>query len=83
MFAQIRKFSQVLLQFQCLAEGYLRKSMELLNCTAPWVTENKQLWCDSKNISDKKKKDVENFLTAVIYGSHKPKNCLRPCKSVK
>ena len=31
---------------QCLEEEYTRQSLELLNCTPPWITDNQNIWCE-------------------------------------
>ena len=30
---------------QCLEEEYTRQSLNLLNCTPPWMTDNQNIWC--------------------------------------
>ena len=30
---------------QCLEDELTRQSLELLNCTAPWMTDNQNIWC--------------------------------------
>ena len=30
---------------ECLEEEYTRQSLQLLNCTPPWMTDNQDIWC--------------------------------------
>ena len=30
---------------QCLEEEYTRQSLEVLNCTPPWMTDDQDIWC--------------------------------------
>ena len=40
---------------QCLEEEYTRQSLEILNCTPPWMTDNQDFWCKQNiNLSEAK-----------------------------
>ena len=41
--------------------------MNLLNCTAPWITKNKQFWCTQIKDQKEDTKNVERFLASVVY----------------
>lgn len=30
---------------QCLEDEYVRQSLEIVNCTPPWMTDNQDIWC--------------------------------------
>ena len=58
--------------------------MNLINCTAPWITKNKQFWCKKRLVKSEETDFAERYLASVIYGHNtdKDKECLKPCKSV-
>ena len=68
---------------QCLNDLYLKQSLNILNCTAPWLTNRKELWCNKYlTLVQGTGKRFESFLASVIDDRNKMKNqCLPPCVS--
>ena len=52
---------------QCLEDEYTRQSLDLLNCTPPWMTNNQNLWCKHNlNLSSAQKKK-SYFLLGKLF----------------
>ena len=46
----------------CLEEEYTRQSLEILNCTPPWMTDNHDVWCKLNVNGTAKTKEKTWFL---------------------
>ena len=65
---------------ECLEEEYSRQCLDILNCTLPWVTENRDLWCeDNLQIASQKLGSFLNLVDQILYGKTDPGPCLTPC----
>ena len=63
--------------FQCLDEDFKDQVMNALNCSPPYITDKKDLWCkESMNMS----LDAESLLIQINNGKMQSKTCLPPCK---
>ena len=47
---------------QCLEDEYTRQSLEILNCTPPWMTDNHDVWCKLNVNGTAKTKEKTWFL---------------------
>ena len=65
---------------QCLDENYLKQSLDLINCTSPWITSNKKLWCKNMEISTVEQKEkIEHFFASIIDENADEGQCIQPC----
>ena len=69
---------------QCLQKEFMKQAMAITNCTAPWMTDNENLWCQG-NITVRRNKTLyqwglfcDELLFRPTYGS-----CSVPCKTTK
>ena len=69
---------------QCLQNEFMKQAMAITNCTAPWMTDNENLWCQG-NITVRRNKTLyqwglfcDELLFRPTYGS-----CSVPCKTTK
>ena len=66
---------------QCLEEEYSRQFVSILNCSLPWISEKRDVWCkDNLNISDQIIGQHYNLIDQVSYGKADIGTCLSPCK---
>ena len=67
----------------CLSDVYLSQSLEVLNCTAPWLTAKEDLWCRKYlELSDEVSDRFGAFLASVVDDRNEQKHkCLPPCHS--
>ena len=68
---------------KCLSKIYLQQSLEILNCTAPWLTEIEHLWCtDYLDLPQNISKKFADLLGSIQGNINKMKEqCLPPCKT--
>ena len=66
---------------QCLDDEYLGQALRTMNCSPPYLTDQRQLWCD-KNV-DKLSKEAEEFIWKFSNTWMDDGNCLPPCTFVK
>ena len=52
---------------QCLEEEYTRQSLDLLNCTPPWMTDNQDIWCKHQIKVPNEIKDKSVFLLGKLF----------------
>ena len=68
----------------CLESEFISRSLELLNCTPPWITDNETLWCHHSLKLDQHLSDRANFLFEhVIYGKAEDGMCKSSCKKTR
>ena len=63
----------------CIESEIVKQNFEYLNCTPPWMTEKRDLWCNGKNQKVNWMKYVK-FLSEVSISESNPGKCLVPCK---
>ena len=71
---------------ECLEQEYLKELFKFGNCTPPWFTKNKNLWCRGKPEfdSEEKEKGYRSFIYKMTQvGKDPPKKCLVPCRRTK
>ena len=68
---------------KCLKKLYVQQSLNIMNCTAPWLTSEEDLRCSGYlNLATKIGKRYETFLSSIIDDRNEMKNqCLPPCVS--
>ena len=68
---------------KCLENEHMSKMLHFLNCTPPWMTENKQIWCKPGLQFDMSQ--ISEYLTFVLsdvgLSAADPGKCLTPCTS--
>ena len=64
--------------FQCLDKEYLNQAIKALNCSPPYITSNKSLWCKENMVFGE-----NDFLLQIEDDRVSDGRCLKPCKSVK
>ena len=50
----------------CLETEYTRQSLDLLNCTPPWMTDRTDLWCSGQQKLTEEKLEKTLFLLGII-----------------
>ena len=66
----------------CLSKHYLKQNLKILNCTPPWMTSRKDLWCPSlMNLDQEVYKRLKSFLSDIAEGKADPGPCLTSCRS--
>ena len=66
---------------QCLEGDYVGKTLRLLNCTPPWLTDRQDLWCrDRLYLSTELADQIELHVDKILDGKFFSGNCLKPCK---
>ena len=63
----------------CVEKEIIKQNSFYLNCTPPWMTENKDIWCRGEN-DVKSKDDYMHFLDRVMTSAGNTGKCLVPCK---
>ena len=65
---------------QCLEHDFVGQSLEMMNCTPPWLTSNKSLWCQDQLQLQQDVYDKFGFLVRELsFGDAISKNCPVPC----
>lgn len=69
---------------QCLEAEFTRQTLSLLNCTPPWMTNSRDLWCPARlrlsgNISDR----MTLLFDTIFHGNGEVGQCLVPCKKTR
>ena len=72
---------------QCLQNEFMKQAMAITNCTAPWMTDNENLWCQG-NITVRKDKTLYQWELLCnklffLLGSPNYGPCSAPCKTTK
>ena len=68
----------------CLEAEFTRQTLSLLNCTPPWMTNSRDLWCParlylSQNITDR----MTLLLDTILHGTAQVGHCLVPCRQTR
>ena len=68
---------------QCLKDEFTRQMGKFINCTAPWMTGNEEMWCRGEHASDLM--DISfgpyaDFMNDLSFGQANHGLCLNPCK---
>ena len=69
---------------RCLEAEFTRQTLGLLNCTPPWMTDSRDLWCPgrlylSQNISDR----MTLLFDTILHGNAQVGQCQVPCKQTR
>ena len=71
---------------KCIENEMVRQNSKFLNCTPPWMTDNKELWCGWKyghsyalSVFEEMQKYLY-FMNDISASDASPGNCLVPCK---
>ena len=63
--------------FQCLDEDFENQFMNAMNCSPPYITEKKNLWCrEAVNMSP----GAASLVSKFSDGRKQSERCLPPCK---
>ena len=69
---------------QCLETEYVGQTLRLLNCTPPWLTERRDLWCPARlSLSDQQADRVDLHFDKILDGKAPRGNCFQPCKFMR
>ena len=71
---------------ECLEKELVKQNSKYLNCTPPWMTDKKHLWCDFQLNSSKSTEEILEyvyFLNDIRASEVNPGKCLVPCKVKK
>ena len=59
------------------------QTLSIVNCTPPWITANRNLWChDLLDLSTQKSDKFEYFLSSLTNDRGDKSKCMQPCKSI-
>ena len=65
---------------RCLEEENIRLAEEALNCTPPWMTDRKELWCGETPVGTEETAGRTYFLFQdILMGLSESKQCSVPC----
>lgn len=77
-------YNQVGQYDRCLEQEFVQQSVEILNCTPPWITDNQSLWCHPAINVEEDISNKANFLFEhVIYGKAEDGKCKSSCKKTR
>ena len=77
-------YNQVGQYDRCLEQEFVQQSVEILNCTPPWITDNQSLWCHPAINVEEEISNKANFLFEhVIYGKAEDGKCKSSCKKTR
>ena len=68
----------------CYEKKIIKQFLRILNCTPPWMTENKNLWCDGQlqaNVTDSKFNKYISLMSRISVSDVNPGECSVPCKT--
>ena len=68
----------------CIEKEMRRQNSKFLNCTPPWMTDNRNLWCEGflkNNITGKSYKQYTQFIEEIMTSDGNSGKCSVPCKS--
>ena len=69
---------------QCLEEEKISQILTKLNCTPPWATDNKELWCGEAKAGTDETVDATYFLfEEILMAQSDSKKCSVPCTKTK
>ena len=70
---------------KCLEKVVMSNTFNYMNCTPPWMTEDKDLWCKGrlKLKSESSLMDYATYIDEVLLSDADPGQCLTPCKTKK
>ena len=67
----------------CIEKEMRRQNSKFLNCTPPWMTDNRNLWCEGflkNNITGKSYKQYTQFIEEIMTSDGNSGKCSVPCK---
>ena len=69
---------------RCLEAEFIRQTLRLLNCTPPWMTNSRDLWCPgrlylSQNLTDR----MTLLFDTILHGTAEVGRCLVPCRQTR
>ena len=64
---------------KCVEKEIITQNSFYLNCTPPWMTGNKNMWCKGENDIELKD-DYMHFLDRIMSSAGNTGRCLVPCK---
>ena len=69
---------------RCLEQEFVEQSLQILNCTPPWMTDNQTVWCHHAINVEEEISSKANFLFEhVIYGKAEDGKCKSSCKKTR
>ena len=69
---------------KCLENEHIQKMFKFQNCTPPWMTENKDLWCTGRlQLNASHISSYVKFINELALSDADPGECLVPCTSKK
>lgn len=69
---------------KCLETEFTRQTLSLLNCTPPWMTHSKHLWCPARLLLQQGVQDQMILLfDRILHGNGEVGDCLVPCKTTR
>ena len=73
-----------MIYFQCLQNEYFEQIKTInINCTPPWLHENKSFWCQNINIGKEENGRLNFLLQSIKTGNAKKGKCLPNCRSIR
>ena len=66
---------------RCVENEIIQQNLKYLNCTPPWMTENKDLWCKGMHkVDNLTSRNFSNFVDDINYGEASNGKCMVPCR---
>ena len=68
----------------CLETEFTRQTLELLNCTPPWMTDSRELWCPPLLQLDRTvEEEMILLFDRILHGNGEVGHCYVPCKKTR
>ena len=62
-------YLNVVFPFQCLEREFVSQQLRKINCTPPWMTPRRSLWCQSsQKVSKETRKSIGDFTMEITKG---------------
>lgn len=67
---------------KCLENIYVKQNLQLINCTAPWITDRSSYWCKQRlDVKNEIGLKYDSVLDSIINDNNPEKiSCLKPCQ---
>ena len=67
----------------CISQHYLQQNLAIMNCTPPWMTSRKDLWCPGLMKMNRELEKLQFHLAAIANGRADHGPCTPSCRTVR
>ena len=65
---------------ECVEKEMVGKSLQIMNCTPPWMTDNENLWCEGKRDTQSNSGPYFSLMRDISVSQASAESCLVPCR---